>query len=132
MSDLLINSERTRKQGNTQTSNSIIASRGHNTLTKTNSNSAFGQYVTTPSISKVEEKIINSSNLQKIIKEKLAKYKLSTYSDSEVNNVLNSGLELYLRNIIEKLVKISRIRNASVEQYSKYKEKANNVSKILY
>jgi hypothetical protein len=127
MADLLNSSDRARRQANNQTSNSIIASRGYNALTKTNSNSAFGQYVTTPSLNKFDDKIINPVNLQRIIKEKLAKYKLCTYSDIEVNNALNNGLELYLRNIIEKLIKISRIRNTSFEQFSKYKEKADNV-----
>ena len=42
---------------------------------------------------------------------------------NEIYNLVNTGLDTYLRNIIEKLINVSRARNVNLSLYSKFSEK---------
>lgn len=99
-------------------------------LTNINNPDSFPVPANYKALSIFEDKIFVMDNLKKILKNKLNKYRLNIgcFSDVDVINTLNNGLEEYLKNLIESLIKISRIRSSSLEKYSKYCENTNNVS----
>lgn len=76
-----------------------------------------------------KEKIINRINFEKILMDKLKREGLEIKNFSEIISLVNSGLDIYLKNIIEKLVSISRARNVNLNLYSKSSEK-NPIFKI--
>jgi hypothetical protein len=79
-----------------------------------------------------DEKILHKANFEKLLNDKLNKYgltfKQNNYND--IMNTLNNGLDIYLKNLLEKLIVISRARNVNLNLYSKLSEK--NPVKILY
>jgi len=71
-----------------------------------------------------DDKLYNKGNLENMIKNKLNKYGIQKTNFNEIENFINIGLEEYLKNIIENLIKISRIRNLNLNLYSKLAEKS--------
>ena len=69
------------------------------------------------------EKVLNRVNLEKILMEKVKREGLEIKSVSEIMNIINSGLEIYLKNMIEKLISISRARNVNLNLFSKTSER---------
>jgi len=78
-----------------------------------------------------DEKIILKANFEKLLNEKLNKYGLALKQNNfnDILNTLNNGLDIYLKNMLEKLIIISRARNVNLNLYSKLSEK-NPVKKI--
>ena len=72
---------------------------------------------------KMIDKICNKQNLDRIITESKKKYGIPRYSN-EIDNFINIALEEYMKNLIENLIKISRIRNINFNIYSKMAEKS--------
>ena len=72
-----------------------------------------------------EERILIKSNFEKLINEKLNKYGLTIKQNNygDIVNSLNNGLDIYLKNLLEKLIIISRARNVNLNLYSKQSEK---------
>ena len=72
-----------------------------------------------------DEKILLKQNIEKILNEKLNKYGLSLKQNSynDIFNTLNNGLDQYLKNMLEKLIIVSRARNVNLNLYSKLSEK---------
>jgi hypothetical protein len=62
-----------------------------------------------------DDKILSRSNFEKIL--------------NEICNFMNTGIEIYMKNVIEKLICISRMRNVNLNLYSKQSEK-NPIFKI--
>ncbi len=79
-----------------------------------------------------DEKILIKANFEKLLTEKLNKYSLTLKQNNfnDILNTLNNGLDLYLKNMLEKLIIISRARNVNLNLYSKLSEK-NPVNLIL-
>lgn len=81
-----------------------------------------------------EDRVINQINILNLIKEKSKKHGLPTNSnpalDQEILDCINSGLETYMRNILEKLIQISRNRQIHLDLFSKAAEKYNVNSDI--
>lgn len=75
----------------------------------------------------MSEDIINPMILQKLLKEKLSKFglSLSAISDQKIYQAVNVCLESHIKNILENLIRISRIRQNNFEQYSKFVDKQN-------
>jgi hypothetical protein len=71
--------------------------------------------------------IINPIMLQKLLKEKLTKFglSLSAISDQKIYQSINVCLETHVKNILENLIRISRIRQNNFEQFSKFVDKQN-------
>lgn len=78
------------------------------------------------------DKLINFQSFQKMLKAKKETFQVSLSNENEIYSLVSNGLEQYLKNLIEELVKISRIRNINFENYSKYRDKTNNVSRFIY
>jgi hypothetical protein len=76
-----------------------------------------------------KDKILNRLIFEKILQEKLKREGLEIRSISEISNFINIGLETYLKNVLEKLISTSRIRNVNLNLYSKQSER-NPVFKI--
>lgn len=77
-----------------------------------------------------EDKIFLKPNLEKLLNDKLNKYGLGIKQPSSyIISTLNNGLEIYMKNLLEKLIIISRARNVNLNIYSKLSEK-NPVNKI--
>ena len=74
-----------------------------------------------------EDKTLNKNNLKYKIISSLRKYGLTKTNFIEIENIISLGLEEYLKNLIENLIKISRVRNLNLNLYSKMAEK-NQVS----
>lgn len=74
-----------------------------------------------------EDMYINVLGIQKLIREKLLKHGLNINgcSDQKVFLAINSCIETYLSNMLESLIKISRVRQNSFEHYSKLIDKKN-------
>jgi len=72
-----------------------------------------------------DEKIILKTNFEKLLNEKLNKYGLSLKQNNfnDIINTLNNGLDIYLKNVLERLIVISRARNVNLNLYSKLSEK---------
>jgi len=83
----------------------------------------------TPIYTKKDDKILNKINFEKLLIDKIRLEGLEVKSLSEITNFMNIGLENYMKNVIEKLISISRIRNVNLNLYSKQSEK-NPVFKI--
>ncbi len=79
--------------------------------------------------SRKDDKILNRINFEKILHDKLHKEGLDVKNTNEITNTMNIGLESYIKNVIEKLIEISRARNVNLNLYSKQSEK-NPVFKI--
>lgn len=80
-----------------------------------------------------DRNLINLSNFNSILNEKLAKHKLSPPNNQtklEIQTTLNFGLETYMKAIIEQLIKIFRIRNISFDQLAKSMDRVGNVRTI--
>ena len=78
------------------------------------------------STSKVkDEKILLKVNFERLLNEKLNKYGLTLKQNNynDIMNTLNNGLDIYLKNLLEKLIIISRARNVNLNLYSKLSEK---------
>ena len=61
---------------------------------------------------------------EKILFEKLNKEGLTLKNNfNEIYNVVNNGLDYYIKNILEKLINVSRARNVNLSLYSKFSEK---------
>ncbi len=71
----------------------------------------------------LDDKVLNKANLKSKIIASLTKYGLNKTNFTEVENIIGLGLEEYLKNIIENLIKISRVRNLNLNLYSKLAEK---------
>jgi len=71
-----------------------------------------------------DEKILLKLNFEKILNEKLTKYGLTLKNNNynDIMNTLNNGLDIYLKNMLEKLIIISRARNVNLNLYSKLSE----------
>lgn len=72
-----------------------------------------------------DEKILLKSNFEKVLNEKLNKYGLTLKQNNynDIINTLNNGLDIYLKDLLEKLIIISRARNVNLNLYSKQSEK---------
>ncbi len=72
-----------------------------------------------------DEKILNKANFEKLLNEKLNKYGLTLKQNNytDIMSTLNNGLDIYLKNLLEKLIIISRARNVNLNLYSKLSEK---------
>lgn len=76
-----------------------------------------------------KDKILNRMIFEKMLHDKLKREGLEIRSISEISNFINIGLETYLKNVLEKLISTSRIRNVNLNLYSKQSER-NPVFKI--
>jgi hypothetical protein len=76
-----------------------------------------------------KERILNRYNFEKILIEKVKREGLEVKNLNEILGLVNIGLENYLKNIVEKLISISRARNVNLNLYSKSSEK-NPIFKI--
>lgn len=79
--------------------------------------------------SKRDDKVLNRQVFEKLIQDKIHKEGLDVRNMNEIVNFMNIGLENYMKNVVEKLISISRIRNVNLNLYSKQSEK-NPVFKI--
>lgn len=72
-----------------------------------------------------DEKILNKVNFERLLNDKLNKYGLTLKQNNfnDIMNTLNNGLDIYLKNLLEKLIVISRARNVNLNLYSKLSEK---------
>jgi hypothetical protein len=84
-----------------------------------------------PLFTKKDDKIINRANFEKLLNEKLNRdgLQIKNTQYNEIINSINNGLDIYLRNILEKLIIITRSKNVNLNLYSKLSEK-NPVFKI--
>ena len=69
------------------------------------------------------ERILNRVNIEKILIEKVKREGLEIKFGGEIISVINNGVEIYLKNMIEKLIAISRARNVNLNLFSKTSEK---------
>jgi hypothetical protein len=70
-----------------------------------------------------DDKILNRGIFEKLLVEKLKKEGLEVRNINEISNFMNIGLETYLKNVLEKLISTSRIRNVNLNLYSKQSER---------
>jgi hypothetical protein len=68
--------------------------------------------------------LLNKQNFDKLLNEKLSRHGLNTKGNyNEILASVNNGLEIYLKNILERLIQINRARNVNLNLYSKYSER---------
>lgn len=79
----------------------------------------------------IEEKTLNRTNIKHKIITALRKYGLTKTNFNDVENIISLGLEEYLKNLIENLIKISRVRNLNLNLYSKMAEKNQVYTRFL-
>jgi hypothetical protein len=117
----------TNIQSNNISNNNNNTNNNNNNNTNININNSNNKVPNQPnSYSKSrEERLLIKSNFEKLINEKLKKnglvIKPNNYGD--IVNSLNNGLDIYLKNILERLIIISRARNVNLNLYSKQSEK---------
>jgi hypothetical protein len=72
-----------------------------------------------------DDKLLIRANFEKLLLEKLNKEGLivKTNTMNEIVTLINNGLDTYLRNIMEKLINVSRARNSNLSLVSKVSEK---------
>jgi hypothetical protein len=103
---------------NTNTNNNILNNNTNLNNKNTNQQNPYSK-------STREERLLIKSNFEKLINEKLKKNGLVIKSNNygDIVNSLNNGLDIYLKNLLEKLIIISRARNVNLNLYSKQSEK---------
>jgi len=71
-----------------------------------------------------ESTILNRENLGKMIKKYMERYGVTIKGNAvEILSSINNGLEHFLKNTIEGLIKISRTKNINLNMYNKLTEK---------
>jgi len=78
-----------------------------------------------PNLLRKEAFVVNKENLGSMIKKYMEKYKLNLKpgNEKDILMTLNNGLEQFLKNTIEGLLKISRTKNINLNMYNKLTEK---------
>lgn len=113
-----------------QMSNEKFNNTSLNTLRNTDQKRIFSKNINSTNNS-LDDKILNKVNLKSKIIASLTKYGLNKTNFIEVETIISLGLEEYLKNMIENLIKISRVRNLNLNLYSKLAEK-NQVFYLLH